>query len=1042
MLLLTCLFVGIALVTAQNQKVTGIVYSEEDGQPVVGASVLVKGTTIGTTTDIDGKFLLSVPSSGKTLKVSYIGMISQEVTVKPNLKISLKSNAQVTDEVIVVAYGTSKKSSFTGSASSIKADALDKLPVSSFEKALQGLSPGVQVSSVSGQPGSQTQIRIRGVGSLTASSAPLYVIDGVPISSDNLSEVANADAHGTSSNPLASLNPNDIESMTILKDASAASLYGSRAANGVILITTKKGTSGDAKISFKANFSSSKLPSGGYDLMNASEHYGLYYKGYLSLQPAGTDPTVASAAANSKVQKLYRRNPYNVANPLNFDGSLAKDAQLMIDTDWLGEIFKGGVTQEYNLGINGGNDKTQYFISLGYLDQEGIVIGSDFNRYSGRANVSSKLRSWLSAGINTTFSMSNQNTPVGGGGGASPLVAGLYMPNTVPLYSLDNKFNVINDKNGNPMYNYVNPIFSDMNAVGFSKVDTYLTKTYRVLVSPYVNVELLKNLNWRTTISSDYSNLDETQWYNPEHGNGKSAEGRLYKYAIWDVTNTLSTTLTYDYKLNGGHSFNFLLGYEAMQDKYNKTVAQGTKFPAGGLVELDVAATPQSVGSRTDTESMLSYLGRINYDYMQKYYASFSMRTDASSKFPTDNQYGTFWSTGASWRISEEPFMKSMDWINDLKLRASYGTSGNKSGIGLYDWQGLYEGGHNYNSKPGISHKQIENRDFSWETSKNLNVGVDFGFFERFNLSVEFYQKKSDKLLLDKKLPLSNGVETQASNLGGMSNTGVEVDFKSINIKTKDFTWNTDFNFSYNKNKITSYPQKEEIVGTKIRTVGYDLYEFYIQEWAGVNKETGAPLWYMDEVVNNVPTGNRVTTSNYSLASKYKMGSALHNICGALNNTMSYKGFEFSFLFTCGLGGKIYDGYEAYLVNDGNSSGYQAIKSQSDYWTPQNKDSKNPKFVPGNTSGSNKVSSRYLHDAGYLKLRNISLNYSLPTAIIRKVGLNNVRLSASFENVANWNFDKEFKGYDVELGGISGSLDGQGTIPNPKTVQFGVSVNF
>lgn len=587
-------------------------------------------------------------------------MQTQEVAVAPSLRVILKSDSEILDEVTVIAYGTAKKNSLTGSVATIKSSDMEKLPVTSFEKALQGLSPGLQIASVSGQPGSSTQVRIRGIGSMSASSTPLYVIDGVAIEAANLSEVANTSKYGTSANPLSNLNPNDIESITILKDASAASLYGSRAANGVILITTKQGKKGQAKVSFKAQMSSSKLPSGGYDLMNASEHYALYYGGFYNNNIAkGMSSEEASAAANKSTQSMYGRNPYNVANPLDASGDLTSGAQLMIDTDWLDEVFRTGMSQEYDISVNGGNEKSKYFISMGYMNQEGIVIGSDFERYSGRTNVSTEIKPWFSMGINSTFSLAKQNTPVGGGGGASPLTNGIFLPNAVPVYDLDENFQMQYDENGKPLYNFKNPIFQDMNVISFAQTDKYATNTYRVLVNPYVDFNFY-GVHWKTSLSYDYINLDETQWYNAEHGNGKAAQGRLYKYAIWNNTFGLTSTLNYNFNIKEDHHFSVLAGYEIYNKEYKRTYAQGTKFPIGGLTELNVAATPQEVGSVTDKERMLSYFGRLNYDYQNKYFASFSIRSDGSSRFAPGHRYGTFWSVGLNWRISEENFMKDI----------------------------------------------------------------------------------------------------------------------------------------------------------------------------------------------------------------------------------------------------------------------------------------------------------------------------------------------------------------------------------------------
>lgn len=1036
------LFWSTLLCLSQTRQINGVVIDKNDKSPLPGVSIVVKGSiSNGTATDINGKFTLKAKDDD-VLVVTFIGMNKQEIVVKgqSDITIQLESSTESLDEVIVVAYGASKKSSLTGSVSSIKSDALDKLPVTSFEKALQGLSPGLQIASTSGQPGAPSQVRIRGIGSMSASSTPLYVIDGVPVSTSDYSSIAE-----TGTNPLANLNPNDIESISILKDASAASLYGSRAANGVIMITTKQGTKGNTQVNFKAQISSSRMPSNGYDLMDGSEHYALYYDGFLAQNlTKGMSADVASVAANSATQAIYGRNPYNTANPLGPDGQLTSGSKLMIDNSWMDEIFRTALTQEYNLSVNGGSEKVKYFLSLGYLDQEGICIGSDFERYAGRVNVSSDVKPWFSMGINTTFSVSNQNTPIGSGAGASPLANALNVPNVVPIYDLDANFNKQYDANGKVLYNFKNPVYLDMNPIAFSEMDKHATKTYRVLVNPYINLKFLEGLNWKTTISYDYINLDETNWMNPEHGSGSSLDGSLSKYATWNITKTLTSTLNYNFSLADRHNFNLLAGYEAMMDSYSYTSAAGSNFPAGGLVELSVAATPKSVGSMKDKETMVSYFGRINYDYSDKYYLSLSLRSDGSSRFAPGHQFGTFWSAGVSWRAKQEEFLQKTDWLSDLKLRLSYGTSGNKSGSSLYGWQGLYAGGANYNGKGGIVHSQLPNKDLTWESSNNLNAGIDFALWSnRLSGSIEYYLKKSDKLLLAKTLPYSSGLNSIMSNLGGMKNAGVEIDLKSVNIDNKQFVWNTSFNISFNKNEITSYPQKEEIVGSTIRTVGYNIYEFYMQEWAGVDPENGDPLWYKDVLDSNGdPTGQRETTSKYATASRYKSGSSLPTCYGGFNNTLTYKGFDLSFLFTYSFGGKIYDGYMSYMTNDGNITGYQVIKDQANHWTPENRNAPNPRFVPNNTSSSNSRSTRFLYDADFIKLKNINLGYNLPKSLTKKIYLENVRVFGSFENILVWNLDPDFKGYDVELAGVSGMLSGGGTIPLPKTFVFGINIGF
>lgn len=1024
--------------SAQNQRVSGTV-TGPDGSPMAGVLIGVQGTTGGAITEQNGTYFVSAPANG-TLSFSLFGMVSQSIPVSGRtvINVQLEADSQTIDDVIVVAYGTVKKSSLTGSVATVNATELKKVNTSSFEKALQGISPGVSVSSVSGQPGSAAHVRIRGVGSLNASSSPLYVIDGIAVETENISQVAHEGNYGTTTNPLSAINTNDIESITILKDASAAALYGSRAANGVIVVTTKKGTQGSAKVNFRAQVGVSALPTNGYDLMNAEQHYGHYFKGYLASNGGNV------AAANASTQAVYGRNPYNVAEPFDISGKLVSDARLMIDTDWMDELFRTGVSQEYDLSVSGGNDRNQYYMSMGYFDQDGIAVGSGFERFSGRTNLSSKITDWFAAGVNATYAKSVQETPPGGGGGASPLTNSLFLPNAVPVYDLDEKFQKQYDSEGNVMFNFANPIFPDMNAVYLKDQDIYDTKTNRMMVSPYVDISPISGLNWITTFSYDYTNMDETRWYSREHGNGASVDGRLSRYAINNTVSTLSSTANYNFTIANNHNFSAMAGYEAMNKVFGRVHAQSIGFPPGGLVELGLGSTKAETTSVTDKETMLSYFGRLRYDYLDKLYLEGSIRTDGSSRFAPGHRWGTFWSMSAGWRISREDFMASTSgWLDDLKLRTSYGTSGNNKLTQLYGWQGLYGGGYAYNHNSAVIHTQLSNTDLGWEMANNINVGVDFAMFGRLSGSVEYFIRNSDKLLLGRPLALSTGLDEILSNLGGMKNAGIEIDLHSTNVKTHNFSWRTDFNISHSVNKVTQYPQNEDIKSPFIWTEGYSRYEFYIQGWAGVDKETGAPLWYYHETDDNGNLiGERKTTSQYSQATRYKQGSALPKFYGGMNNTLTFKNVDFSFLLGYSFGGKIYDGYEAYFLNDGNHSGYQMVVEALDSWTPENKNAKYPIFTPGNSSNSHQMSSRFLYNADFIKLRSVNIGYNLPQRWASAVKMGNIRVFASAENLFVWNLDKDFKGYDVELGGISGYMNGGGTIPSPRSFQIGLNLSF
>ena len=966
-------------------------------------------------------------------------MQTQEVAVAPSLRVILKSDSEILDEVTVIAYGTAKKNSLTGSVATIKSSDMEKLPVTSFEKALQGLSPGLQIASVSGQPGSSTQVRIRGIGSMSASSTPLYVIDGVAIEAANLSEVANTSKYGTSANPLSNLNPNDIESITILKDASAASLYGSRATNGVILITTKQGKKGQAKVSFKAQMSSSKLPSGGYDLMNASEHYALYYGGFYNNNIAkGMSSEEASAAANKSTQSMYGRNPYNVANPLDASGDLTSGAQLMIDTDWLDEVFRTGMSQEYDISVNGGNEKSKYFISMGYMNQEGIVIGSDFERYSGRTNVSTEIKPWFSMGINSTFSLAKQNTPVGGGGGASPLTNGIFLPNAVPVYDLDENFQMQYDENGKPLYNFKNPIFQDMNVISFAQTDKYATNTYRVLVNPYVDFNFY-GVHWKTSLSYDYINLDETQWYNAEHGNGKAAQGRLYKYAIWNSTFGLTSTLNYNFNIKEDHHFSVLAGYEIYNKEYKRTYAQGTKFPIGGLTELNVAATPQEVGSVTDKERMLSYFGRLNYDYQNKYFFSASYRRDGSSRFAPETRWGNFWSLGTSWRIDREEFMASTsDWLSALTLKMSYGAQGNDNLGTYYASKGLYTIVSNLGENALVSDR-MATPNLKWETNLNFNVGIDFSLFNnRFSGSFDFFTRRSKDLLYSRPIAPSLGYGSIDENVGALKNTGIEMVLNGTIINQNGWVWKLGMNLTHYKNKVTDLPLKDmPQSGVNKLQVGRSVYDFYMIEWAGVDPENGDPLWYMDEEdENHNPTGKRVTTNDYGSADYYYVNkSSLPKVYGGFNTSLSWKGFDLSAIFAYSIGGYIYNRDITMILHNGSLEGRDWSTEILKRWTPDNRNTDVP-ALSTTTNNWNSASTRFLQNNSYMRLKNLTLSYNLPKQWISKLSLSSVQVYVQGDNLFTIHRNQ---GLDPEQG-ITGITYYR--YPAMRTISGGINVSF
>lgn len=1032
-LMLALLFVWTGVAWSQGVTVKGVVTSEEDGLPIVGASVLVKGTTQGTITDVDGNFMISgVKADSKTLIVSFVGMKTREVAIKKGeLKIVMKSDAEVLDEVMVVAYGTVKKSAFTGSATVVDQDKI-KSPAVSFDKSLAGQVSGVQVMSNSGQPGSGTSFRIRGSGSLKASNEPLYVIDGVATTSTEYSSIA--EENESSSNILSSINPNDIESITVLKDAAAAALYGSRAANGVVVITTKSGKEGKARVNFNAQFSWSKLGKA-YDMMSSADMYKMIYQGYRAKGETMEE-------ANASAQGALTHNPYNVENPLDENGNVVDGAKLVVDTDWQKEVFRTAPSQDYNMNVSGKNDKTNYFFSIGYTKQGGITPASDFKRYSAKANINTKVNRWFNAGLNVTFSHSIQNTTVESSAGASPLYNALSFPNAVPVYIVDNEGNPVLDENGNKQYNFTNPVSRDFNPLAIPLMDVNRSKFYRLLASGYAEITFFKGLSFKTVFSPDYVSTDEHRYWNKEHGNGPTYNGRLDKYHHVDLMYTSTNTFNYTNIFKDVHSLNVMAGMEYWQSTY-ETLYAGGRGLLGDMQELAGASGSFSPSSDTTKETLISYFGRAEYAYKDKYNFSASLRADGSSIFGADTKWGTFWSLGASWRINQEDFLKDIEWIDNLKLRLSYGTSGNKSGLARYASLGLWttSADYLYGSNIGVGHDQLVNALLGWEKQGMFNVGVDFSFWNRFYGSVDFFNKTSDGLLYDVPLALQNGLSSITMNAAKTSNTGFEI-VLGANILRGPLVWNMDLNASFIKDKIKDLNGENDVRMTdyqKIWSVGGSQYEFYMPTWAGVDPDNGSPLWYK---VND--DGTRTTTSVYSEATYERQGRSTPLAYGGFINTFSYKNFDLTIQLNYSLGGKIYDNIYAGMMHDGATTAQNMHVDALEAWTTSGQHTNVPKYAVNNATNSASLSSRFLYDATNVKLKTITLSYTLPKnlGVFSKV-ISGAKLWVSADNLCTWFADKGYKGYDdIDIYGVQGYKTYPYSFPTPRTFSIGANLTF
>ncbi|KIA91858.1 hypothetical protein OC25_19650 [Pedobacter kyungheensis] len=964
--------------------------------------------------------------------LSYVGYTEQEVKITgQTLTIRLVSSAKNLQDVMIIGYGTVKKENFTGSAAVVKEDVFKDRPVTSFEKALQGAAAGVQVTSVSGQPGATSTVRIRGVGSFTASSTPLYVVDGIAITNGDLSSVAQT------SDVLSSINPNDIASVTVLKDATAAAIYGSRAANGVVLITTKQGKAGQTKLNLSSSTGYSYQAVDKPEVMDATQYYKTFWDVYYAQRlAAGLTPDAAATAANGLTNAKLVVNPYNTANPYAANGVLANGASLLYDTDWRDEVLRRGVTKNIDLSASGGNDKNKFFVSGGYFEQNGIVIRSDFKRYSGKFNFNTDVTDFLKVGINNSLTRTEQNTPAGSTGSDNPVNFADQTANIYPLYVRDANGNVVYDATGNPVYNYINPVTPDFNPVGLSKLNEYNTITNRVITSPYAEVRFLKDFVAKSMVGVDYINNRERQFYNMEHGDGVSVKGRAYRYSKEDVTVTFQNTLTYNKTFNQ-HSFDVLLGQEAYRSKRDFNYSQVTGFPFPGTNEQIAASTPSTVQSYYTQQRFASYFSRLQYNYAGKYYLSGSLRRDGSSVFGNDNKYGTFYSVGGGWRIGRENFLKDVSWIDELKLRASYGTSGNDR-IDRYASQGLYGLGKNYEGQSGINYVQLENVNLKWEQNSTLDIGVEFAFLKgKISGEASYYKRGSKGLLFDQPLTRLTGFDNLTTNLASMDNYGVEVLLNGNPIKTKDFDWNISFNITSNRNKINAMTQNEVIDGTKRWKVGADRYQWYLRDYAGVDPADGRPMWYTDEIVNGQPTGNRITTKNWSTATRYDgFGSSLPKFTGGFNNTLRYKEFDLSVFTYFSTGAKIYDTLYGNLMHSGGSVGKQLSVDNYNSWQKPGDITDVPRFVINNTDLGNNQSTRFLYDGSFMRVKNITLGYSLKKNWLETIHLSNVRVYLMAENPFTL---AKHKGMDPESA-LTGLTDND--IPNVKTFTLGLNVGF
>ncbi|MEG1290577.1 MAG: TonB-dependent receptor, partial [Bacteroidales bacterium] len=1041
---------AVSFAFAQNITVTGTVTDEATGESIAFAYVQLKGSTsVGTTTNELGAYSINVPSNS-TLVFTFIGYTTKEVEVRnrTNVNVVMKSDAVNLDDVIIVAYGTAKKESFTGSAEVIKSDKIEKRTIANVSKALDGMTTGVITSSGSGQPGAGASVVIRGFGSLNASNEPLYVLDGVPYDGN-----------------LNAINPNDIESMTIIKDASAGALYGARGANGVIIINTKKGRDGALKVQFKANWSLASRAIPRYETMNSyqwtEDLYSMYFNQGRANGLVGDAPGkyALQEMANGEDEIFGAKEQYNPFSRSISDlidiktGKIKEGTTLKWNEDWLDEATANNpLRQEYLLTVSGGSSKTNYMFSMGYLDQDGLVLTTNFRRFSARANIDSQIKEWLKAGLNTNFSNNRTNeTSLGSSSGSSSSYSNVFyscgnMAPIFPFFEKDEKGQTIYDEKGKAKYDWGENRPAGANA-GWNPVanlyeDKYLGVTDNLSGRTYVDLGGLKSgpiqgLKLTVNLGFDYVNNKSTTYWNPNFGNAVASRGALYVDNGRNFSYTFNQLLTYNRKF-GKHSVDALIGHEFYDSNYQYLYAGKTGVAFEGLYELNGFVTNDGIAGYSNDYSVNSYLSRLNYGYDDKYYVSGSYRRDASSRFNESNRWGNFWSVGASWRISQESFLKNVSWINNITVKASYGVQGNDAIGSLYAWQQLYNLSYPNGGFGGALVSKLETKDLKWEKNKNLNIGIEAKLFNRLSASVEWYRRVTDDMLMSYPIAMSLGFTGYNKNIGSMLNTGVEVSLSGNIIQKEKFNWNMTLMGSTVHNEVLKLTEGGTPIksNTTIIQEGEPINSFYLAKSAGVDPANGDKLYQVWKENEKTKEKEYYITNSKSVASSCKevAGSRIPDLYGSIGNDFKIGNFDVNMLFTYSIGGKILDNaYYSYLYNQ--YAGTAGHVDREKAW-------KNPGDITSipriDISGSTDLiyTADNLINASYFAIKSVTLGYSLPSKWMKAINMQSIRFTVSGDNLY---LCSARKGLNPQYN-FSGNT-GYGYTPE-RTFSFGIEINF
>ncbi len=1031
--------------TPTKLNVTGVI-TDINKEPLPGVAIFIKGTTKGDYSDINGKYSIEVDDpSTAILSFTYIGMKPQDILVgnKSKLNVIMEDEMEQIEEVMVVAYGVVKKESYTGSAQVVKGEQIMKeaAPLSA-EKALQGYVAGVRVTQTDGQPGAKATVQIRGIGSINGNIEPLYVIDGVPMVTGDKSQVI-------SSNVMTSINPNDIESMTVLKDAAATSLYGSRAANGVIIITTKQGKAGKTifNVDYEHGFTNTAMPHELYGLhLNGREYteYSieglknryLYDRKALPGQPNYTEGNVSliEEATNYAYKNLNSRA--KIIHPddkldgnFNYNNAdMSKYLSQARNTDWAKELFKAGHEDKVNVSARGGNDQLRFFSSLGYFNQVGLLPSSSFERFTGKINIDNKVSKYFKFSINESISYTDQSGTSSGGYYSNPIWGVKNLNPTAPVYYEDGEFNKY-------------PGFSTKipNYVKNVQEQVKKSQNFRSITNITLAVDFTKWLSFRSVNGLDYINLVESAINGTDSHDGRNEKGVVDEYFTKMMDLTTSNTLTFN-KSFGKHTVNFLGGFEAK--KYNAKLigAEGKGFISDDYLELSNAAKATGVYGSYSDDRLVSYFVKGDYNYNDRYFFSASYRNDGSSRLAQDERWGNFYAFSGAWDITRESFMKSTKWLNNLRMKASYGTTGNLPS-GYYESQALFSLTNKYYDNPVFFLSNIGNPSLTWEHSYTWNIGVDFAVLNyRLSGNLEYFNKITDNLLNNAPVSHNTGFGSILVNEGKLQNHGVDLTLTSKNLVKKNITWSTDLNLSWMRATVKDL--KSDIISSpRIFRQGEHLYSFYGREWAGVNPETGMPQWYVNKYAEDgkTPIKDGSVTSNVNEANNIILKKAYPSFYGGISNRLSFYGFDVSFLFTFTLGGNMYHSLDRNTADGYYIGTYNpTVRAASDYWQKPGDKTSNPMVIYNNPYSPTTISDRYIISTDHLRLKNVMVAYNLPANFVNRMGIKNAKVYFNGTDLLTF-----YKHKDINPeASYTGSTNAGSRYPAIKSFRLGINVQF